>query len=136
MDKKSRQRLLIVTVVLLIIVVVLVFRASRDSYSYYKSVNQVVSDKSLVGVPVRVSGRVVTGSLSQEPGGYRFEIADAKADMRVDYNGVLPQTFNDGVQVVAEGVYKKDNRLVADKILTKCPTKYKTTKPSKSESSN
>lgn len=101
------------------------YRSSIGSYSYYKTVNEVKSDKSLVGVPVRVSGTVVKGTVKKNPDGYRFEITDKKANMIVKYDGVLPQTFAVGVIVVAEGKLKSNLELEANKIITKCPTKYK-----------
>ncbi|MBI4743393.1 MAG: cytochrome c maturation protein CcmE [Actinobacteria bacterium] len=125
MNKKSRNRLIVITVIVLVLIAVLMYRSSIGSYSYYKTVNEVKSDKSLVGVPVRVSGKVVKGTVKKNPDGYRFEITDKKANMIINYDGVLPQTFAVGITVVAEGTLKSNLELEANKIITKCPTKYK-----------
>lgn len=126
MDKRARQRLLIVTGILLVVIVALVWRSSSGAFSYYKRVGQLIKDKSLVGVPVRVGGKVVKGSIARDSKGYHFKIADKGTPLQlaIDYDGVMPQTFNESVEVYAEGVYK-NGQFKANKIITKCPTKYK-----------
>lgn len=128
MNKRTRNRLLAVTVILLVLVGILIYRSSIGSFSYYKRVSELKRDKSMVGVPVRVGGQVVKDSIRRDTDGYHFTISEKKATMVINYDGVLPQTFGEGIQVVAEGIYRADGELDAKKIITKCPTKYKTKK--------
>lgn len=133
-DKRSRNRLIIVTAVLAIVVAFLIYQSSPGSYSYYKTVRQLKNDQSLIGVSVRVSGIVAKNSLKQDSSGYHFLIVDNKdkaSSILVNYNGVMPQTFAEGIQVVAQGTYKSNNQLDASNILTKCPTKYQSQQKAK-----
>lgn len=124
-DKRSRNRLIVVTVILAIVITVLIWQSSLGSYSYYKTVSELKNDRSLVGVQVRVGGLVVKNSLKRDSSGYHFLISDKAGSIRINYDGVMPQTFGEGIQVVAEGIYKSNSQLDASKIITKCPTKYK-----------
>lgn len=123
-DKRSRNRLIVVTVILAIVTAVLIWQSSLGSYSYYKTVTELKNDRSLVGVQVRVGGLVVKNSLKRDSSGYHFLISDKAGSIRINYDGVMPQTFGEGIQVVAEGIYGSNNQLDASKIITKCPTKY------------
>ena len=128
MEKKSRNRLIIVTIIILVIVGALVaysLMSGSGSYSYYKTVKELRQDPSLVGVSVRVGGKVEKGSLKQDKDGHHFKIVQGKESIKVNYEGVLPQTFKEGILVIAEGKYKKGYQVDATKIITKCPTKYK-----------
>lgn len=124
-DKRSRNRLIVVTVILAIVIAVLIWQSSLGSYSYYKTVSELKNDRSLVGVQVRVGGLVVKNSLKRDSSGYNFLISDKAGSIRINYDGVMPQTFGEGIQVVAEGIYTSGGQLDASKIITKCPTKYR-----------
>ena len=44
--------------------------------------------------------------------------------MHVEFNGILPDMFAEGRDVIVEGIYEGDDRFVAETILTSCPSKY------------
>lgn len=123
-NSRSRNRLIIVTVVLFGLVAFLMYQSSMGSYSYYKTVTELRNDNSLVGVSVRVGGKVVKNSWKRDVAGHHFRITDQASEIKVNYSGVMPQTFGESVQVVVEGNYKPNYELDAQKIITKCPTKY------------
>lgn len=123
-NQKSRNRLIVVTIVLFGLVAFLVYQSSMGSYSYFKTVTELHNDDSLVGLTVRVGGQVVKNSWTKDSKGHHFKIADQAAELKINYDGVMPQTFGEDTQVVAEGIYKPDFELDAKKIITKCPTKY------------
>lgn len=57
----------------------------------------------------------------------RFTIQDdSKSNqMPVVYKGVKPDTFTEGTIVIVEGQYdKKDGQFIADRVKTRCPSKY------------
>lgn len=124
MEKKSRNRLIVVTIIILVFVVFLVYRSSVGSYTYFKSVKELKKDTSLVGVSVRVGGEVEKGSLKHDSKGYRFVLTEESEKLKVNYRRVLPQTFKEGIFVIVEGKYKDNQEVDAEKIITKCPTKY------------
>lgn len=126
MNKRSRNRLIVVTVVVVLIIgVIVVLSFLQGRPSYYKRIREIQADESLRGVSVRVGGTVVKDSIERDEKGIHFTLADGKARLRVNYEGVVPQTFGADVQVLAEGIYQANGELDAAKLITKCPTKYK-----------
>ena len=74
--------------------------------------------------PVR---RVVEGSTPSGGGAgstQYFSVHDKDKIIAVEYRDMLPDTFKAGSPVQVDGVYYADGKLRADKVLTKCPSKY------------
>ena len=76
---------------------------------------------------VAVAGKVVgspSGS-ARGPGGLRFTIrdVDGTASVPVVYRGSVPDLFRTGRDVSVEGSLR-NGVFVADKLVTKCPSKY------------
>ena len=104
---------------------------------YYKHVDEVMGNiDSLRGKRLQVHGNVVDGSIEQAKGTllYRFKIESrpprAPAVITATYNGLVPDTFKSGAEVVAKGTLTPDNQLavVPDGIMAKCPSKYEADK--------
>ncbi|WP_102274189.1 cytochrome c maturation protein CcmE [Cytobacillus massiliigabonensis] len=55
-----------------------------------------------------------------------FEIADeeSSSSLPIIYNGVKPDNFSEDVIVIVEGFIKDDGVFEAEKVQTKCPSKY------------
>jgi cytochrome c-type biogenesis protein CcmE len=52
-------------------------------------------------------------------------MTDGKEEVAVLYAGLMPDAFADGREVVVEGTYYQDRRILeASKLVTKCPSKY------------
>ena len=97
--------------------------------TYYYEVGELMEQGSSVyGENVRVNGEVVPGSLEQESAGriLRFTIVDLEGDenLPVVYQGVVPDTFRVGNEVVIEGQLNSDGIFQADTLMPKCPSKY------------
>jgi len=75
---------------------------------------------------VRVSGLVVGETIEWDPQRLvlRFEIADEGGSIPVMYEGVRPDMFRDGAQVVVEGKHSSNGVFEANTLLLKCPSKY------------
>jgi cytochrome c-type biogenesis protein CcmE len=77
---------------------------------------------------VRVNGQVAPGSVEQEAQGtiLRFTIVDVEGEesLPVVYQGVVPDTFKVGNEIVIEGHLNSDGIFQANTILTKCPSRY------------
>jgi cytochrome c-type biogenesis protein CcmE len=118
--------------------VVVMLRASmKEGAEYYKHVDEVTADvEKLRSKKLQVHGHVVDGSIEQAKGTllYRFKIESrpprAPAVMTATYNGLVPDTFKSGAEVVAKGTLTADNQLAvsADGIMAKCPSKYEADK--------
>jgi cytochrome c-type biogenesis protein CcmE len=105
----------------------------KEGAEYYKHVDEVAADiDNLRSKRLQVHGHVVDGSIEQAKGTllYRFKIESrpprAPAVMTATYNGLVPDTFKSGAEVVAKGSLTADNQLavVPDGIMAKCPSKY------------
>ncbi len=109
----------------------------KQGAEYYKHVDEVVSNMDAWrGKRLQVHGNVVDGSIEQAKGTllYRFKI-ESRAPrpagvITATYNGLVPDTFKGGAEVVAKGTLTSDNQLavVPDGIMAKCPSKYEADK--------
>ncbi len=90
--------------------------------------------ESRVGQRLRIRGfvshtpvRRVTGAALASGGAgitQYFEIVDGKQALAVEYSDVLPETFKPGSPVQVDGLYYAPGKLRAERVLTKCPSKY------------
>ena len=80
----------------------------------------------MYGENVRVNGHVAPGSVEQEAGSLnlKFSIIEGRKSLPVVYEGVIPDTFKVGNEVVVEGYLDSAGIFRANTILAKCPSKY------------
>jgi len=96
---------------------------------YYLEVSEVLEDPVKYNKKgMRVSGDVVDGTIVKDfkKQYLEFDISDEDGkSMRVVYNGIIPDTFKEDIQVIVEGRYDQNNKTFnAATVLTKCPSKY------------
>jgi cytochrome c-type biogenesis protein CcmE len=103
----------------------LIFTASGGSSEYYLTVSELRSNPP--AGDVRVAG-VVQGDVQKTNGGLHvtFTEKDATAAMPVEYSGALPDIFQPGITVVAEGRLGSDGVFHARTLLAKCPSRFST----------
>jgi len=110
------------------VVIALILSSAMHNMQYYKSVDELIATKPY-GENLRVSGRVEDGSILSNRGKYKlkFDIKGKKTKTRltIGYDGIVPDAFKPGVEVILEGSLNKENVFYAEKLLTKCPSKYK-----------
>src|SRR4051812_17890727 len=88
--------------------------AIRETGVYYFTPTELAAklarDPSLHRVGVKMGARVVPGSIKREAGGrdYAFHVTDGARIVPVQYHGIAPDTFTDGVDVVVEGRMGED----------------------------
>jgi len=112
----------------------LMWTGISDTMVYYLTpaelLAKVESDASYYDVGVKVSGRVATGSHETVPGQalhHRFVVQDLdhpEVSFPTEYQGILPDTFVDEVEVVMEGRFRQDGVFEAKLVLTKCGSRY------------
>jgi cytochrome c-type biogenesis protein CcmE len=112
--------------VLLAVVAFLIFNAMGSSMAYFHTVGELRAAGSTPDERVRVGGKVVPGSVERVSmtDQLRFTITDGEQEMDVTYQGVVPDIFNEEVEVVAEGTVDTNGVFVADHLLTKCPSRF------------
>ena len=108
-------------------VVYLLSQSFGDQMVYAKYVDEAVRDRQqLEGRTVRLEGMVDVGSIENRPGTleYRFRMSKGGKTMPVHYTGIVPDTFREGIGVVAQGRLTKRGTFEADQVIAKCPSKY------------
>ncbi|RMD99945.1 MAG: cytochrome c maturation protein CcmE [Calditrichaeota bacterium] len=74
----------------------------------------------------RVSGVAKAGSIRHdvEKVQVEFDIEEEGETLHIVYNGILPDTFKEGSEVLVEGKYSHDGNFYATNVFTKCASKY------------
>lgn len=109
---------------------VLMAGSIRDTAVYFLTPAElqakVVADPGIRETGVKVGARVVHGSVERDSSGKRvvFQMTDGKATYKVDYRGLIPDTFSDSVDVVVEGRLGADGVFHATTLLAKCASRY------------
>jgi cytochrome c-type biogenesis protein CcmE len=103
----------------------LVLFALRDSVAFFRSPTDVAEQKVRPGERFRLGGLVETGSVDKTGGqAITFTVSDGKANVRVNYIGLLPDLFREGQGVVTEGTLLPDGSFKADAVLAKHDETY------------
>lgn len=108
-----------------------------ESETYFFTVDEAAAQQTaLTGTTIRVKGDVVEGSVNKYDDrlGRSFNISEKGETLRVTYDKATPDTFDEGVQVVATGTLSKSGTLKAEEVLVKCPSRYGDEPPTAGES--
>ncbi|MBL0943663.1 MAG: cytochrome c maturation protein CcmE [Hydrogenophaga sp.] len=105
----------------------LVLRAFGSNLVFFYSPTQVVQRAAPQDRAFRIGGLVQQGSVQREGGAsllLRFEVTDGAHRVPVRYHGLLPDLFQEGKGVVAQGRLGADGLFVADQVLAKHDENY------------
>ena len=114
----------------------LIYTGIRETSNYYLTIEEFLPQKeAFANEGVRLAGRVQTGSVQWDPKDLRlsfvlgpFQTEEAAAvspvGLQVNYQGILPDMFAEGRDVIVEGKYEAGKNLAAKTIMTSCPSKY------------
>ena len=108
----------------LILIVFLVFKSLEENVVYFKSPTEIKNLTELTSKKIRVGGMVKKKSINVNQSEVNFVITDFKNELIVNYSGSVPNLFEEGKGVVAEGFLKDRNFLSAVKILAKHDENY------------
>ena len=127
MDKN--RRFVIGAAIIAVAVSYLVYSGIRETSVYYLTIDEFLTRrKAVAGEGLRVAGRVGGKSVDWNPAtlDLRFRLANFEENDGVDvaYNGVLPDMFAEGRDVIVEGTYGGGGSFHARTLLTACPSKY------------
>lgn len=141
-----KQKFAFGSFVIVAAVATLIYTAARETSAYFLTMDEYAADASAhEGKPLRLAGRVTDGSVDWNPrtldlafrmesippreGSEEAEVEARKvaltepARIVVKYNGILPDMFAEGRDVIVEGHVRNDV-FEADTLLTTCPSKY------------
>lgn len=125
----KKKKFIIGGLLLIAAIAYLSYVGISSSATYYYTVSEIIEKgDSIIDENVRVNGIVLTGSVEHEGTGriLKFSIIDSDGDetIPVVYEGVVPDTFTEGNNVVAEGYVDSTGIFKAHTLLHKCPSKY------------
>lgn len=116
----------------------LMYTGIRETSTYYLTLEEFLPQKeALANAGVRVAGRVKSGSVDWNPKNLKLNFTMIGLDqngqpvttpgrgLAVHYQGVLPDMFAEGRDVIVEGEYTPGvDTLHATTVMTSCPSKY------------
>ena len=124
--RKVKLRFFFVLLIFAIFIlsVFLILRSLEENVVYFKSPSDVKVLVEIEKKKIRVGGMVKKESISIESDKISFIVTDFKNEINVSYSGVVPNLFEEGKGVVAEGYLKDKNFFLATKILAKHDENY------------
>ena len=124
--RKVKLRFLFVVLILitLILTTFLVLKSLEENVVYFQSPSEIKALSELDKKKIRVGGMVKKNSISINSSEVKFVITDFKNEINVSYTGAIPNLFEEGKGVVAEGVLNDRNFFSASKILAKHDENY------------
>jgi cytochrome c-type biogenesis protein CcmE len=108
------------------LVVALVLNAFEDNLLFFFSPTQVYAKEAPLDRPFRIGGLVEAGSVKREADGVTvaFKVTDTAKVVPVTYKGILPDLFQEGKGVVAQGRLNAEGLFRADTVLAKHDENY------------
>ena len=124
--KKVKLRILFVFLLLVsaILSVFLIFKSLEENVVYFLSPTEIKNLSELKKDKIRIGGMVKDQSIIINSEQIIFIITDFKNEINVSYSGSVPNLFQEGKGVVAEGFLKDRNFFIADRILAKHDENY------------
>ena len=93
---------------------------------YFYSPTEIINGNAPKAQSFRIGGLVVNGSVIRNTEDLKvsFVLTDTMNEVKVIYEGILPDLFREGQGIVANGKLQPDNIFVADQVLAKHDENY------------
>ena len=121
---KLRAFFILLIFLSLILIAFLAIKSLEENVVYFKSPTDLKNLSELDSKKIRVGGMVKENSIITNESEINFIITDFKNELIVSFNGSIPNLFEEGKGVVAEGFLKDRSYLKAIKILAKHDENY------------
>lgn len=105
----------------------LMFSGATGNTAYFFTVPELQAQvKDMEGTPLRVAGKVTADPIhwNVQELSLAFKMGEEGVSIPVSYKGVKPDMFQEGAAVIVEGKLGPDGVLVAQNLMTSCPSKY------------
>ena len=124
--KKVKLRILFISLLLISVIlsIFLVLKSLEKNVVYFLSPTEIKELSEIENKKIRIGGMVKDSSIVLESENIYFIITDFKNEINVSYSGLVPNLFQEGKGVVAEGFLKDKSFLIAEKILAKHDENY------------
>ena len=123
----TSTRLAIGSAIVLSVIAYTTYLGASSSWQYYLTVDECITDAAeLTNERIRVTGKIAADSLraAEDRIGATFLLEGTHGNLSVNCSGQLPDNLAEGRQVVVEGRLQDAHHIVADKVLTRCASKY------------
>lgn len=127
MKPRSKRLLAIVAgLAVLGLATALVLKTFQSNLVFFFSPSQVVAQEAPRDRPFRIGGLVEMGTIKRDSSGLKinFSVTDTAHSIPVRYEGMLPDLFQEGKGVVAQGKLGADGVFIADQVLAKHDENY------------
>mgnify|MGYP001495394679 FL=1 len=121
---KLRFYFIILILLTLTLSIYLVLKSLEENIVYFQSPSEIKNVAELDKKKIRIGGMVKKDSVYINTNEIGFIITDFKNEINVIYSGAVPNLFEEGKGVVAEGFLKDRNFFTASKILAKHDENY------------
>ena len=124
--KKVKLRIVFISLLLISVVlsIYLILKSLEENVVYFLSPTEIKNLVEIENKKIRVGGMVKNNSIIIDSENVNFIITDFKNEINVNYSGPVPNLFEEGKGVVAEGFLKDQSFLIAEKILAKHDENY------------
>ena len=124
--KKVKLRILFISLLLISIIlsIFLILKSLEENVVYFFSPTEIKSLTEIKNKKIRIGGMVKDNSIVIESENITFVITDFKNEINVSYEGSVPNLFEEGKGVVAEGYLNDRSFFNAKKILAKHDENY------------
>ena len=124
--KKVKLRIVFISLLLISVVlsIYLILKSLEENVVYFLSPTEIRNLVEIENKKIRVGGMVKNNSIIIDSENVNFIITDFKNEINVNYSGPVPNLFEEGKGVVAEGFLKDQSFLIAEKILAKHDENY------------
>ena len=125
----AKYRRLFITIIIILtlgLATKLILMALEDNIVYFYTPNDLIEkfgDTQNIQNKIRIGGLVLESSIKKEGEKTIFIITDRKKEVKVVFDGSLPDLFREGQGIVAEGIFKNKN-FIAGEVLAKHDENY------------
>ena len=125
----AKYRRLFITIIIILtlgLATKLILMALEDNIVYFYTPNDLIEkfgDTKNIQNKIRIGGLVLESSIKKEGEKTIFMITDRKKEVKVLFNGPLPDLFREGQGIVAEGMFQNNN-FIASEVLAKHDENY------------
>ena len=125
---QRKKRILMVCAILagISIAGIFILTAFEKNLMYFYSPTEIINGDAPKTRSFRIGGLVVTNSVIRNTNDLKvsFILTDTMNEIKVIYEGILPDLFREGQGIVANGKLQSDNIFVADQVLAKHDENY------------
>ncbi len=121
---KIRAFFIILVFTSAILITFLVINSLKENVVFFKSPTDINNLNQIESKKIRIGGMVKKNSIEIENKNLKFVITDFKNEIIVTFSGAVPNLFEEGKGVVAEGYLEDRKYLKAEKILAKHDENY------------